>query len=408
MFFASKILRPIGLGLSLAFSTVTTTRLVGADEPQSADFAPRLQRLEERLAKLARRNRIPGMSGAVVLEGEIRWARGFGFADREEEIPATENTLYRLASVSKPFAAVLLLQLVEEGKLSLDQPMNGFTIHPWFLPNAFPGAHSPSRYDDPSITVRHLLTHTSASPPGTRYRYDGNLFNDLTWVIEGASGLSYPDALKIRILDRARMDQTPKGHLDPASSPLIRNLAKAYEVVNRRVGEATYPGFGIPPDFDVSPWNLSPAFELPPGVEEARRKVLAEAYTPLYSSTAASGLLTSVVDLAKFDVALDGGELLKEESRRRMFTAHRAPDGTALPYGLGWFVEEKGGTAVVWHYGWFPPTVSALYVKIPEKEATFLLLANCDSLSAGFSFTRSGVSASPYANAFLEEFLSEN
>ena len=87
-----------------------------------------------------------------------------------------------------------------------------------------------------------------------------------------------------------------------------------------------------------------------------------------------------------------------------MFTPAVANDGTVLPYGLGWFVETIDGRKVCWHYGWLPPSVSALYVKVPEAELTFLLLANTDALSAGFAWTREGVRASPFARAFLGTF----
>jgi hypothetical protein len=64
------------------------------------------------------------------------------------------------------------------------------------------------------------------------------------------------------------------------------------------------------------------------------------------------------------------------------------------------------GIRIVWHYGWFPPTVSALYLKVPEKKLTFLLLSNCDGLSAGMAWTAEGIRASPYARLFLEHFVS--
>ena len=76
-----------------------------------------------------------------------------------------------------------------------------------------------------------------------------------------------------------------------------------------------------------------------------------------------------------------------------------------LPYGLGWFVEDVNGRKVVWHYGWFPPVISALYVKLPEQRLTFIMLTNCDKLSADYAWTAEGVRASPITSLFLDTFL---
>ena len=85
-----------------------------------------------------------------------------------------------------------------------------------------------------------------------------------------------------------------------------------------------------------------------------------------------------------------------------MFTAARSSDGRVLPYALGWFVETIEGLEVAWHYGWLPPTVSALYVRIPELQLSFFLLSNSDRLSRNLPWTASGVRASPFARAFLD------
>jgi CubicO group peptidase (beta-lactamase class C family) len=111
-----------------------------------------------------------------------------------------------------------------------------------------------------------------------------------------------------------------------------------------------------------------------------------------------------VLDLARFDIALDEGRLLRPESVERMFTPARSSSGEALPYALGWFVETIGGRTVCWHYGFLPPSVSALYVKVPEARLSFVLLANNDGLSRGLAWTAEGLRASPFARAFLAAF----
>ena len=108
-------------------------------EPRAAPSA-QLPAFEAALASLAQKNHLPGLSAAIVQDQTLIWSQGFGFADLERKIPAAPDTPYRLASVTKPFAAVLIMQLVEKGAtakkggLALDTPMREFAIHPWFEP----------------------------------------------------------------------------------------------------------------------------------------------------------------------------------------------------------------------------------------------------------------------------------
>ena len=373
---------------------------------QTRSLSEPIALFEQELAALAETNNVPGLSAAIVHKQEVIWARGFGYADLKTQTPATAETPYRLASVSKPFAAILLLQLVEAGKLTLDTPMNAFTLHPWFEPGSWSGAHFPSRYEETPITVRHVLSHTSqGTPPGSAYQYNGNIFADLTWVIEDVTKTSYPNVLRTRIFDTLGMERTLPGHLAPRGQHLVRAMPTPYQVQNGVSTPATYPGFGLEPDRDVTPWNLQPAFRLPQKGYAARRAFLGEAYTSMYAGNTASGLISTVLDLAKLDIALDRNNLISEASKQAMFTAQKTPNGTTLPYGLGWFVEEQEDVRLVWHYGWFPPVVSALYLKVPDKEITLLLLSNSDRLSANYAWTQRGVQASPYARLFLKHFV---
>ena len=363
------------------------------------DFAKALDRLAADIP-------LPGYAAVIVSDGAIVWRHGYGNADRENEVPCTPDTPFRLASLSKPLAAAPLMQLVEEKKLSLDDAMKKFKIYPWFEPGGGSWAHYPSRYMEKSITVRHVLTHTSQNdPPGDGYRYSGNIFGDLTFVIEDVTRQSYPVILRERILEKAGMTRSLAGQLVPGNPKTARALAKPYKLVDGELAPGTYPGFGLQPDRDVTAWNLDPAYRIPAATDAARRALLADAYTPLDSSKTAAGVISTVLDLARFDMALDRDKLVSSESREAMFTASRTSDGRVLPYGLGWFVEEPDGLKIVWHYGWHPPTVSALYIKIPARKLTFIMLANSDGISANVPWAASGVRGSDIARLFLEQFV---
>jgi CubicO group peptidase (beta-lactamase class C family) len=154
------------------------------------------------------------MSAAVVQRGAFAWSDAFGFSDLEQKTPARADSRCQTASVAKPIAAVLILQLVEEGKLSLDTPMKEFQVHRWFAPH-------PKRYREQPVLVRHVLSHTSEGLPGNAYSYNGNTYFDLTWVVEDVTRTAYPRALQERIFDRAGMDRSVPGYVRPGTTEVV-------------------------------------------------------------------------------------------------------------------------------------------------------------------------------------------
>lgn len=158
-----------------------------------------LARFKVDFERLVNQNKLPGVAAGIIKNQKLIWAQGIGYADIENKVPTSPTTLYRLASTSKPFAAVLIMQLVEQGKLSLDTPMATFRV--------------PSRYSQKPILVRHVLSHTSEGTPGQAYRYSGDAYSDLTLVIEETVKESYPNILKMNIFDPTGMDRTLPGLL---------------------------------------------------------------------------------------------------------------------------------------------------------------------------------------------------
>lgn len=362
---------------------------------QESNLAPaQLAELQASLEQLMEQYHIPGMSAALVHRRALAWSRGFGHADLEREIWAEPDTRYRLASVSKPFAAVLILQLVEQEKLSLDAPMKDFHLQRWFAPD-------PKRYQEQPILLRHVLTHTSEGVPGEAYSYSGNIYSDLTWVLEEVTRTAYSRLLQERIFDRAGMDRSVPGHVRPGTTELAE-LARPYRWDGKEHVLGTWQMMDPDPALDLTAFD--PVYRMPEEMLAARRALLGEGFVHLNAVSAAGEMTSTVLDLAKFDVALDEDRLIGAKSRERMFTPAVSSAGQTLPYALGWFVEEIAGRKVMWHYGWLPPSVSALYVKVPAAELTFLLLANNDRLSESFAWTREGVRASPFARAFLGTF----
>ena len=117
-----------------------------------------------------------------------------------------------------------------------------------------------------------------------------------------------------------------------------------------------------------------------------------------------AGIVSTVLDHAKFDVAMDQNLVVSKTTKDTMFTAPVSNSGSLLPYGLGWFVQESNGTKLVWHYGWAPKAYSSLILKVPAKEVTLILLANSDGASAPFRLGAGNVLRSPFAVSFLNLF----
>lgn len=311
-----------------------------------------LDPLEARLEKLRSRWHVPGMSAAIVQEGRVIWSHGFGSADVENKTPATPETVYHLASLTKPFAATVLLQLVEEGRLNLDAPVSEFGIE---------------LAGEGVVRVRHLLNHTSEGVPGEKFRYSGNRFALLDKVIDGVTGRGFAAELQHRILDPLELENTCPNPLNP---PACKAAGRDPTVYLPRLAAAY--------DLQGKPLNH-----------------------PTYFVTAA-GLVSTVADVAKFSEALDDGRLLRPESLALAYTPETGGDGKPLAYGLGWFVQPRESGPIVWHYGWGVGN-STLIIKAPHRKLTFILLGNSEGLSRKFDMGRdNNVLRSPFARAFIE------
>jgi CubicO group peptidase (beta-lactamase class C family) len=121
--------------------------------------------------------------------------------------------------------------------------------------------------------------------------------------------------------------------------------------------------------------------------------------------SAAAGLMASVMDIAGYDIALDQHRFIGPQTQQLAWTPSLSIRGRNLPYGLGWFTQNYKGTRLIWHYGWWPPHVSSLYLKVPELGLSFIILANTEALSRGFGLHRGNVLRSPAARLFLQAFV---
>ena len=323
------------------------------------------------LDRLREARDIPGLSVAVLRDQEVVLAAGLGVADLVTGRPATADTPYDAASVSKPLSAVVALKLAEEGILDLDAPMAeysawtdfcaGFSRQPSFFARDL-------RCEPATHTLRHLLSHSAVSEPGDAFSYNPMLYSWASRPIMSAAGASFSDLVAEYVFEPAGMRNSARKH---------RALA-------------------LPPALAA---RMAPPHRLVEGVAVRAPDL------PAQGDGAAGGVVTTVLDLARFDVAFDRDELVPAIARTEMTTPTRANDGGALPYGVGWYVQTHEGRTLLWHSGWWEEAYSALYLKIPEEGLTLILLANSEGIWWGNPLAEAAVQRSEFARLFFEHFL---
>src|ERR1041384_2368648 len=191
-----KLKAPRLVALILTITVLGQTVFTGAQTTNGIGHPPdpaRIARFETLLESLRQDLKIPAYSAAIVKNQKVIWAKGFGYADVENKIPATEHTSYHLASLTKTFASTILMQLVQEGKIKLDDPVSKYGI---------------LLESEGVIRVRHLFSHTSEGNPGERYSYNGNRFAELDKVIQKSTGKSYAELLIANILEPLGLNET--------------------------------------------------------------------------------------------------------------------------------------------------------------------------------------------------------
>src|SRR5690349_4246993 len=129
----------------------------------------RFKQLREAISSYATLLKIPGLAAAVVEDGKITFAQTEGFADLENKIPLRRDHIFPVASLTKTFAAVTLMQYEQEGKISMED----YVLDYPFLSIGF----TPERLPNPNLKIKHVLSHTSEGEPGANYIYNGNRYN---------------------------------------------------------------------------------------------------------------------------------------------------------------------------------------------------------------------------------------
>jgi CubicO group peptidase (beta-lactamase class C family) len=305
----------------------------------------------------------PGVSIAIVRDGELIWATGYGLADVENNVPATAETMYRLASVSKAVSATGAMWLAEHGKLDLDAPVQkycpAFPQKPWPITAREVLAHTAGirHYksdspDDPDVSstknyrsmeeaLQTFAKDDLVSEPGKQFHYSTFGYTLLGCVMEGASGQKYIDFMRQTIFVPAGMRRTQ----DDDVHRLIPHRAQGYQ--KRKSGEI------------VNSDLADTSYKVPGG-----------------------GLISNAEELAMFEAALLDNKLLQPESRARMWTRQTTEPSKEDPqrgYALGWGSSTWFGFGTVGHGG-AQQRVSTAIIMQPEHRAGAVVLCNMENV----------------------------
>ena len=302
---------------------------------------------------------IPGLSAAIVGANGIVWERAFGYQDQDLAIPVTPDTAFHLDGITQVVVASLVLRCVEDGRLQLDDPIGRFD------------PASP----DAGATIREILTHTTASAEGLTFVHQPERLDSLRLPVEACTAVSFTEAIASWLDALGMVDSVPGpdavAHLrDPESLLELR-----YEEVLGRLA-------------------------VPYRVDE-RRRAFSSHYS-VVTLTPGAGLISTVRDVARFDLALRVGLLLARQTRTLAWSAPVGWDGDLLPHAYGWFVGTHADVSVIWQYGVGVDASSSLVVTALTKGLTLILMANSDELASPFRESSTDVTSSPFARLFLE------
>jgi len=296
------------------------------------------------------RQKIPGIAVAVLQHGKVVKARGYGLANVELNVAATERTIFQSGSVGKQFTAAGILLLAEDGKLKLDDNIS----------NYFPNA--PTFWKD--ISIRHLLTHSSGIknytngqvdlrkdyseddlvqmaikagvdfPPGESWNYSNTGFVLLGVIIRKVTGQFYGDFLADRLFKPFGMDTARV----ISETDIVPNRADGYRLVNG--------------DLKNQAW-----------------------VSPSLNTTADGALYLTALDMARWESALSGTGFLSPSSRREWWSPVQLKGGGSYPYGMGWSIDYMRGHRVIDHGGSWQGFKTHI-LRYPDDGLTVIVLAN--------------------------------
>lgn len=352
------ISKSLGLSLTVSLLSVLAWSQVGSAQDTQGRSESIADQIDNKLLPAFKDDR-PGAAVIVAVDGEVVFRRGYGLASVELAVPIEPDMVFRAASITKEFTSVLVMQLVEQGLISLDDEVTKY------LPGYPVQGHT--------VTIAHLLSHTAGVTDYVgleafqdRVREDHTLDDIIAYFadqpFESAPGEQYSYSNSEYILLGAILEEV---------------TGKTYEELLR---ENIFYVIGMNSSYvsshdDIIPQRVS-------GYTEEEGIVYNSSIVSMTASFSSGSLMTSVDDLATWDEALYGNELLSDQSKERMWSPFTLNDGQTTDYGLGWMVTSFLGRRVLMHDGWVDGFLASA-MRLPDEHIFVSVLSNTDSPEMG-------------------------
>lgn len=323
------------------------------ERPRPKAFSPSLRRDIDSLAHATlKAQHLAGFSLAIARDGTIIYAQGYGYRNMMKRLPATTQTVYNIGSITKQFTATAVMLLQEDGKLRVDDPVGDYVPGlPWgrlvtlrqLLNHTSGVADYLTIIDNSALTMPKALAAIRSSrltfKPGSMYRYSNSNYILLGVVVQKASGMTFDDFLRQRIFRPFGLTATSVG-----TTPLaMREGATGYTVAKGRTTA-------------VNPIEDSAAeLDFPDGAVN-----------------------TTVLDLVKWDTALDAGHIVRPETLRMMFTPSPHRSDWPYGYGFGLGLDRVNGHREVVHEGEWTGFAGE-NATFPDDGFDIVMLSNTDS-----------------------------
>lgn len=314
--------------------------------------------IDEALHSEMEKYHIPGISLAVVQNGTPIKVKAYGLADLEHQVSTRVITSYCIASITKQFVATGIMLLEAEGKISLSDPP---TKHLDGLPKPWS-----------NITIRQMLSHTSGII---------DIENDLPTVADTVAmlALEYTDEELLELAKKRPLN------FQPGSKYSYSNTG--YHMCGIIIKKLTGKNWGtflqdkIFDPLEMKDTRINRLAEIVPHrasgywIENGNTKNGPHA-SPSMMAYAAGGLRSNVIDLMKWDAALDAGKILSAEQLEAMWKPTRLNSGETIPYGLGWSLTKYNGHRMISHSGGRESGYTTYMAKFPDYQLTVVLLTN--------------------------------
>ncbi|MGE4053644.1 MAG: serine hydrolase domain-containing protein [Vicinamibacterales bacterium] len=307
---------------------------------------------------------IPGLAASIIGRDDVLWMHAYGRQNVERNVATTIDTPFHVEGLTQVFTSVLILRCVDLGLITLDDPVG------LWVPDA----------PEPEATIAQLLSHSTSSTGVNVFTHNNERLNVLAGVLTNAcTSDSFRETLATEFDILGMSDSVPG--------------ADALDVAALEFDETATPS-------RTERYQLALGRLATPYTLDADRRPVASAYSTT-TLTPSAGVITTVQDYARFDLALKRGEVVRPETLAASWQPPVDENGQPLPHAAGWFVQTFNGERILWQFGVSDSGSSSMVMMAPGRGLTLVLLANGPGLVRPFALEKGDLVASPFGRLFL-------